>query len=50
MGEAVLLISIIPFSCYSYNQEPAFNTIGRLGKEGDGIVTEVALVEGCKLV
>jgi len=50
VGEAVLLIGIIRFSCYSYHHEPAFNVIGVLGKEGVSIVTEVALEDGCKLV
>jgi hypothetical protein len=51
VSEAVLLIGIIRFSCYTYyNQETAFNMIGGLRMEGGGIVAEVALVEGCKLV
>ena len=50
MGEDVLVIGVIRFSCYTYNHEPAFNIMGGFGKEGFSIITEVALEDGCQSV
>ena len=50
VGEGVLLIGVIRLSCYTYNQKPAFNIMGGFGKEGFGIITEVALEDCCQSV
>ena len=51
MGEDVLVIGVIRFSCYTYNHEPAFNImVGGFGKVGFSIITELALEDGCQSV
>ena len=49
MGEDVLVIGVIRFSCYTYNHEPAFNImVGGFGKVGFSIITELAFEDGCQ--